>query len=361
MGVTKLDLLRDLDPLSTHILASRRGKAGEIGKTRQDLEELVWRLVGSSVRPEILSWDPVALDSTSTIQVTFKGRDLIPDGWAKASAVVNTGVANSALLWTAILPGECGELISVRYTTDGTPVHISAVGNIITVKLETGVTTANAIIAELALHPEVARMATAANYGGSTGAGIPTTYSPTFLAGGLGVAALTAYLQTALGANRDLLYRSRVPGAKGDTISLQYSDTGITVPVVTCLGAAIVVGVNAGVTTANAVLAAVRASTAARKLVDVDLAAGHNGSGVVSAVAHTHLSTHATDWNAGWVPQAGNQPGTVSATVGYDSITDDTAVVTFPVIAAPQVITGGIMVQLPTCGHVHRLYFTAVL
>lgn len=361
--VTKPDLLRGLDPASAHIAAAGRGTPGEIAKNRLDMEELIQRYISDTMRPKILSWDPYQVDNDSAITVTFKGRDLITPGWLRASHTIGTVVGNNALVWTAILPGVGGNNLTIRYVTGGGLV-LSVSGNDITVTLNTGVTTAGDIITALASSNAIKKMVSVANATGSSGAGLATVMSAhEHLMGGTGARLLTAYLRRAEGSNKDLLFRARIPGPRGNQISVAYVDggAGYVVPVVTCAGSAITVTMQIATTTANAVLAALRAHAVAKTLVDVCLsltaATGtNNGTGAPAAFAHTHLSDHATDWDAGWVPELGGIPAVVSTTVGLTSITDDTIVLAAPIAIAPLVKEGACFLKLPTCGIIHRLY-----
>lgn len=106
-----------------------------------------------------------------------------------------------------------------------------------------------------------------------------------------------ATLTTALtGTNNDLTYTATDNGTAGNSVTVAYvvsgNNTALSVGV---SGNAITVtvatnGSAAATSTALQVRDAVRASAAARALVNVDLAAGNDGSGVVTAMTATALS-----------------------------------------------------------------------
>lgn len=68
---------------------------------------------------------------------------------------------------------------------------------------------------------------------------------------------------------QDLTYTAVLEGPQGNDITLTYVDDGTVVPVVSVAGTDISVRIDAGVTTANAILAAIQASAAASLLVTV--------------------------------------------------------------------------------------------
>jgi hypothetical protein len=103
------------------------------------------------------------------------------------------------------------------------------------------------------------------------------------------------------GANNDLVYTSKLPGADGNSITVAYVDPGAPSAslAVTVTGTAISVslatdGGSAITSTAALVKAAIEASVAANRLVSVANKAANDGSGVVIAMAATNLTSGAT-------------------------------------------------------------------
>jgi hypothetical protein len=106
-----------------------------------------------------------------------------------------------------------------------------------------------------------------------------------------------ASLTTALtGTHNDLTYTATDNGTAGNSVTVTYAVAGNNTPLtVSVTGTAITVnvatsGAAAPLSTAAQVRDAVRASTAARALVNVDLATGNDGTGVVTALSATALS-----------------------------------------------------------------------
>lgn len=351
MGITKLDLLRDLDPLSAHIVASRRGKSGEIGKNREDLEAVVQRLIGRCVRPLIVDADVKDLSTLAPVTVTFRGWNLIPPGWEKATLNVPAsfwGVADTALDLTAILPGIDANLLRVQFrAVGGVVVTWSLSGNDITIGIPAAGATPAAIVSALAGTASAYAVTSA-----SAGVGvIPQPVAPTRwfqLSGGEGEILEPAGGVASTGVpNADLLFISRVPGPKGKSIRIEYVDAGAPTPVVvTTAGSRISVLVQAGVTLASDVRAAILGNDAAKVLVVCEFAPGNDGTGAVTAVAPFYLVYGSTAWDGNWTALVG----------GYDvgriaQYTIDSVVVDFPALTTPPITAGGIaMVFLPLCG-----------
>lgn len=107
-----------------------------------------------------------------------------------------------------------------------------------------------------------------------------------------------ATLTTALsGANNDLLFTARAPGASGNAITIRYDATltGDHALSVSVSGSAITVILQEETgaivyPTATVLRAAVVASSAAMALVSCDLAPSNSGAGTVTAMAATHLA-----------------------------------------------------------------------
>ncbi len=121
-----------------------------------------------------------------------------------------------------------------------------------------------------------------------------------FLKKGLGVETTSTYafLETALaGANNDLRYTARPGGTAGNSLQVEYLVAGLNTPLtVTATATKVTVnvatdGAGAATSTATAVRAAVRASVAAMAIMrSVELAAGNDGTGIVTALAATNLA-----------------------------------------------------------------------
>ena len=113
-----------------------------------------------------------------------------------------------------------------------------------------------------------------------------------------GGSALKATLTTALtGTNNDLKYTAREAGVGGNSITVRYVDpAGNNAALsVTVAGTAITVnlatnGSGTITSTAAQVAAAIAAKQQASVLVDVENAAGNDGTGVVTALAATPLT-----------------------------------------------------------------------
>lgn len=113
------------------------------------------------------------------------------------------------------------------------------------------------------------------------------------------VAGTQAVLTTALvGANNDLVFTAVKVGTVGNAITVAYVDPGAASQAlgVVVAGNAITVNLatDAGsliTSTASEILAALEASAAAMALISVALAAGNDGTGVVTALVATALAT----------------------------------------------------------------------
>lgn len=106
-----------------------------------------------------------------------------------------------------------------------------------------------------------------------------------------------ATLTTALaGANNDLTYTARFLGTGGNSTTIAYVVAGNNTPLtVSVTGQAITVNVatsagGAATSTANDIATAIRNNAQATSLVDVQNAAGNDGTGVVTALSVTPLA-----------------------------------------------------------------------
>ena len=108
---------------------------------------------------------------------------------------------------------------------------------------------------------------------------------------------VAASLTTALtGTNNDLVFTSKFQGVQGNTTRIRYVVAGNNTPLTIAVsGQDITVNVatdGGGLATSTAaqVMAAVNADASAKKLVTASLAAGNDGTGVVTALAYTNLT-----------------------------------------------------------------------
>lgn len=106
-----------------------------------------------------------------------------------------------------------------------------------------------------------------------------------------------AALTTALsGADNDLTFTARAGGQWGNDIQIAYVDPGGVAASPSVVVAGFLITVNLGRaasainTTAQRVITLIRSSADARALVDVELAVGSDGSGLVTAMAATPLT-----------------------------------------------------------------------
>lgn len=116
---------------------------------------------------------------------------------------------------------------------------------------------------------------------------------------GLHLALYAAATLDPSGANNAVVYTARLPGARGNAISVTYVVAGLGTSLnVAVVGNAITVNVGTdggglATSTAAQVRAAIAASTAANALVTSANAAGNDGTGVVAAVSATLLAAGA--------------------------------------------------------------------
>ena len=106
-----------------------------------------------------------------------------------------------------------------------------------------------------------------------------------------------AALTTALaGTNNDLVFTAKAGGQWGNSLQVEYIDPGgvSATLAVSTLGYVISVSLGRAAsainTTASALKAAIEADASARRLVDIELAAANDGTGLVIALAATALS-----------------------------------------------------------------------
>src|SRR4051812_17664250 len=115
----------------------------------------------------------------------------------------------------------------------------------------------------------------------------------------------SAGLTTAMaGNNNDLIVTRTSRGASGNNVRFRIVVSGNNTPLsVSVSGNDVTVnsatsGAGAATSTATQVMNAINSDNQAKKLVQVDLAPGNDGSGTVAAVSFTNLSG-GTDWTVG--------------------------------------------------------------
>lgn len=104
------------------------------------------------------------------------------------------------------------------------------------------------------------------------------------------IKATVASLTTAFGSNKDLTFTAIAPGVAGNAISIRYEVRSWGTPNVQVIGNDIAVRVNGTSDTAGSVKAALLAHLGSSELIDVALAAGSSGAGVVPEMATTFLA-----------------------------------------------------------------------
>lgn len=227
------------------------------------------------------------------------GTGLIPAGWRQATLQVDVTDATASIIWEAIRPGEAGNSINIAYVDNGgvTAVAWDDATRTVTVGLDiagAGDTAAN-VVAALAASATGAQYVVQTRYPyGLTGAGtIDEAVAATPLAGGTGVELLQGGLGVVVGANRDYEWIRRDAGLDSKPVSVSITNLGgmTTLPtvVVTETNLAVTVAVTATIAThtvAN-LIQAIHDSAAASEWVDIRLAMGHNGTGVLTAYAAT--------------------------------------------------------------------------
>lgn len=326
--------------------------AGPTGPVSRD--EYVALIQGGALcRPKIFGVTPGRVNSAAPVVHTFLGESLIPPGWVQALlSVEEVGVPNTEIEWIAVQPGEGGNAIQVEYIAGAGALAIAMVGNVVTVTLAAGGSTSAFIIAALP-GSGAEYFVMARNAHGSTGAGVNTSASgPTNLAGGTGLAFRQAELVIdPAGANNALRYRARRVGVGGEAITIEYTigAPGGGLPVVTVVGNAIAIQLDAGVSTANDVLRSLESSAAARALISAELVYGETGAGTLpGAVAAAPLAGGAD--GTGVSMRVGGLAGQISA-IADGTITGDVAAV------AGLALNDMALVELNVCGY----YFSAWL
>jgi hypothetical protein len=103
--------------------------------------------------------------------------------YARASVDMDVSVANTKLTWTWNGSGSFGNLEAVKYE-EGAALQVARVGNLTTVTLETGVTTADAIKAHVAADPALASLWTVVDFSGHDGSGKVVAKTSTTCTGG---------------------------------------------------------------------------------------------------------------------------------------------------------------------------------
>lgn len=349
---TRSDSLLNRSPRTPHILNCQRGIQGEVNQLWLELEHLSQVTEGRVAFPEI---DRMSVSTISAAAgaaaVLVEGRGLIPVGWSRAVATINPGV-NMGIDWFATQPGTDGNNLRIVYAKGGGALAVAyAAGTrTVTVTLAVGGSTPAAIIAAAALVPAVYAQVNPQNIYGSTAAGvINVAVASTALAGGTGTAMRRAFLTIdPAGANNVVRFTARQPGPAGNSISVAYT-VGVVgaAPIVTVTGQAISVSIDAGVTTANDVIAAVMRHTVARRLVTADRTYGSTGAGTLPGAVAAAVLANGAD-GQGIKVEVGGLAGVIF------NITDETF--SFDIAAlAEQVATEETVVAIDICGHAFRI------
>lgn len=328
--------------------------SGPVGQISRD-EYMALMIEGGLCRPKVFLVNPGRADHINPDVYTILGENLIPPGWMQSRLVVDTAVANSAIEWIAVQPGLAGDALQIEYTVGVGALTIAYAAGVVTVDLAAGGSTANAIIAALP-GSGAEYYVTARNVFGSTGAGtIIAAAAATNLAGGTGQAFRQAQLLVdPAGANNAILYRAVRAGDDGDLISVGYT-VGLpvgTIPVITVVGNAIVVQIEAGVTVANDILRAFEASTAARALVSAQLLYGDTGAGTIAGVVAVANLAGGTDGAA------------VRARIGglecpVMTVADGTIVLDAAAIAGAA-LNDMVLCEVEVCGYHHVIPMVAI-
>ena len=105
-------------------------------------------------------------------------------GLASLDMVCTVPVPNTKTTWTWINGGANGNNESVVYTTAASALTVTRAVNTTTVKMETGVTTMNAVKAAVAANTTLSTMWSIADYSGHNGSGLPTVAAELHCTGG---------------------------------------------------------------------------------------------------------------------------------------------------------------------------------
>jgi hypothetical protein len=355
---TKLDSLLKRTARSSHILDNcQRGVQGEINQLWQELDHLDQVIEGHVGFPEIdrLSVSTISAGAGATA-VLVEGRNFIPTGWKRGMVNINPGV-NMGIDWYAAQPGSDGNRLRIVYVKGGAGLGVAynPANNTATVTLAAGGSTANAVIAAVQATAAVYAQVNGVLQYGHSGAGvINVAQASTAIVGGTGTALRCAALTVDPGgANNAVLYTARVPGTPGNSITVAYT-VGVVgaAPVVTVTGQRISVAIDAGVTTANAVILAVNNHTTARGLVHASRVYGDTGAGTIPGLMAAAALTNGAD-GQGLRVEVGGLAGVLY------NVTDTTF--NFDVGAlAEQVNTELTTLRVDICGHGFRIPMAVV-
>jgi flagellar hook protein FlgE len=226
-------------------------------------------------------------DTDASLLVTAKAEG---DGDGEITAIVHAALtvdctnANSDITFTAVNGGTAGNDISIEYIADGGlggGLSISVSGDVITVDLDGGTPTANAVIAAIDADADAARLVTADAANGD-GTGAVEFKVPAALSDGKGSSIPAALTVDCTNANSDITFTAVNGGTAGNDISIEYiADGGLGGGLsISVSGDVITVDLDGGTPTANAVIAAIDADADAARLVTADAANG-DGTGTV--------------------------------------------------------------------------------
>lgn len=248
---------------------------------------------------------------------------LAPVNAVVAALTTSLSGANNDLVYTAVTKGAIGNSTTIAYTNPGTPssaLSVSVTGSAITVSLATGAGTAQVETATV----------TAAS-GATSNGNLPVTVTSALLPSGQAVvqvalttasntAALVATaIRAALAADAAVGAKFTVGGTGADVVltvrpafvaanesSMNVAWTGVLGITAVTTSTNTTAGVAPAITsTATQVKAAIEASAAASALVTAANAGGNDGSGVVTALAATALTsgvngTAGEPWEQRW-------------------------------------------------------------
>ena len=244
--------------------------------------------------------------------------DVIPRVFTGTLAAVTTSLSgnHNDLTFTSKLPGTLGNSITVTYFNPGVAntLSVSVSGYSIFVNLgHSGsaiTSTAAQVKAAIENHLEANALVTVTKKADDDGVGtttnlltgVVTAMAETALtsgATGAPVNAAAATLTTSMtGADNDIVLTARPKGAAGNDITIELVDPGEdkTSETVAVTGTNIVVTLRkstATLSTATQLVAALKASLPAMRLVTAAVKGGDSGAGNVIALAHTHLASGA--------------------------------------------------------------------
>ena len=329
-GETSLESLEDIlgeartlaEQMATDTItaSNREAAAGEVSSFISSVVNLGNTKVGEA---HVFAGDRVEItpfDASFYINTPITGENNASDyrGIVSSSGTYYQGharyeydgaAADDELYFFAQEEGSDGNSITINFVDTGV-LSVAVVGNAITVNIDGATTTAADIKAAIEANPQAAALTAVNLKDGSTGSGLVSGLAATNLSGGTTAtsrryiidvttegAAGPATLTTTTGvADAELRFTAATSDGAGDSISITYLDPGVAAsPLsVSVEGRAITVSLatdgGAAITsTAQDIMNVINADTDASALVSTALAPDNDGTGVVTAVAETHL------------------------------------------------------------------------